>query len=240
MNFNSSGQRAAFWAGARQALTVTPSYVPFGIVCGVASVNAGLSTGAALALPALVFGGSSQAVVLQFMQNSSSVWVAILSGCVVNLRMAVYSAAMSPKVRHLSTPKRMLAASLLVDNSFAFVQERERKHPNDPYLMTFYAGVSAVVWPSWLLFCAVGLFAGNIVPTAWQLEFAVPLSFIAILVSSVRSVATGVAALVGGVASVALFALPLKLGLVAACAGGLLAGLMAEKGVQRWTARKAG
>jgi hypothetical protein len=43
----------------------------------------------------------------------------------------------------------------------------------------------------------------------------------------------GAAALVGGMASVLLFALPLKLGLIAACLAGLSAGLL----MQKWTAR---
>ena len=51
------GTRAAFWAGVRDTVAVVPSYLPFALVCGVASVNAGLSTSAAVALPALVFAG---------------------------------------------------------------------------------------------------------------------------------------------------------------------------------------
>ena len=86
----------------------------------------------------------------------------------------------------------------------------------------------------------IGIFAGNIVPASWQLEFAIPLSFIAILVGSVGSVPMAAAAVVGGFASVLLFSLPLKLGLVVACLAGLLAGVFAEKGVFWWTSRKAG
>ena len=37
------------------------------------------------------------------------------------------------------------------------------------------------------------------------------------------------AALVGGMASVLLFALPLKLGLIASCLAGLVAGLLVQK-----------
>ena len=40
-------QRAAFWQGLRDAVAVAPAYLSFGLVCGVAAVNAGLSTGAA-------------------------------------------------------------------------------------------------------------------------------------------------------------------------------------------------
>ena len=238
--WRNAGTRAAFWDGVRDTLAVVPSYLPFALVCGVASVNAGLSTSAAVALPALVFAGSAQAVLTQFIQSSAALWVAILSGCVINLRMAVYSAALSPKVRNFSTWHRMAIAAFLVDNSFAFMQKRELANPQDPHLIAYYAGLTAVFWPTWLLFCVIGIFAGNIVPASWQLEFAIPLSFMAILVGSVRNLPMAAAALVGGLASIVLFALPLKLGLVVACLAGLVAGLMAEKGALFWTTRKAG
>jgi predicted branched-subunit amino acid permease len=234
------GAQTAFWAGVRDTITVVPSYLPFALVCGVASVNAGLTTGAAVALPALVFAGSAQAVLTQFIQSSASLWVAILSGCVINLRMAVYSAALSAKVRQFSTPQRMLIAAFLVDNSFAFMQKRELEHPQDPHIIAYYAGLTAVFWPSWLVFCIIGIFAGNIVPASWQLEFAIPMSFMAIMVSAIRSLPMAAAAVVGGIASVLLFSMPLKLGLIAACLIGLLAGLATEKGALQWTARKAG
>ncbi len=232
MYLNNPGARAAFLAGVRDTVMIVPSYLPFALVCGVASVNAGLSTGAALAMPALVFGGSSQAVMTQFLQNSASLWVAVLSGCVINLRMAVYSAALAPKLRHLSTRQRMAAAFFLVDNTYAFVQKRIEATPGDPahgHLMAYYAGLSCMIWPFWVLFCAIGIFAGNIVPTSWQLDFAIPLSFIAIIATSIRSLPMAMSALVGGAASLLLFAMPLKLGLIAACLLGLAGGLAAEK-----------
>jgi 4-azaleucine resistance transporter AzlC len=221
--------RAAFWAGARTILIVAPSYVPFALVCGVASVNAGMEFTSALSVGALVFGGSSQAVVMQFLQSSASLWVAVLSGLVVNLRMAIYSAAMAPKFRHLSTGKRMLGAAFLVDNTFAFVQRRELTHPDDKHLLWYYTGITAVLWPNWVFFCGVGVLAGNVVPTSWQLDFAIPLSFIAMSAMTVRNLPLLAASLVGGGASVLLFDLPLKLGLIVACFTGMAAGLLAER-----------
>ncbi len=221
--------RAAYLSGVRDTLFVVPSYLPFGLVCGVASVNAGLTTSAALAMPAIVYAGSAQAVMLQFVQSNAALWVAILSGCVINLRLAVYSAAMASKVRQFSTGQRMLVAAFLVDNTFAFMQARERSHPHDQHLIAYYAGTTTMFWTFWWLFCMIGVFAGNIVPASWQLDFAIPLSFIAIAATSIRNVPMGIAAVVGGAASVLLFSLPLKLGLIAACGVGLLAGLLAER-----------
>ena len=221
--------RAAYLNGVRDTALVAPSYLPFGLVCGVASVNAGMTTGASLALPAIVYAGSAQAVLLQFIQSNAAISVAILSGCVINLRLAVYSAAMAAKVRHLGKPQRMLVAAFLVDNTFAFMQARERSHPHDTHLIAYYAGTTTVFWSGWLLFCAIGVFAGNVVPVSWQLDFAIPLSFIAIAATSIRNLPMGVAAVAGGAASVLLFSLPLKLGLIAACLIGLMAGLLAER-----------
>jgi predicted branched-subunit amino acid permease len=215
--------------GVRNTLIIVPSYIPFALVCGVASVTAGLTTSAAIGLPALVFGGSAQAVVTQFLQNAASLWIAVLSGLVVNLRMMVYSAALAPKLRHLPRGKRMLVAAFLVDNLFAFLQQRERERPGDPHWVEYYAGMTLILWPSWALFCVVGVFAGNIIPASWQLDFAIPLSFVAILANSVRQMPLLAAAVGGGVASVLLFTLPLKLGLIAGCLCGLLAGLLVER-----------
>jgi predicted branched-subunit amino acid permease len=231
MNLIAPSSRAAFLQGVRETLIVVPSYLPFALVCGVAAVNAGLVLPAALALPGLVYGGSSQAVLTQFLQGASALWVAVLSGLVVNLRMAVYSAALAPRVRHLSLPRRMLAAAFLVDNAFAFMEQRrlERPQESENQLLAYYAGLTIILWPAWIAFCWIGSLAGSIIPASWQLDFAIPLAFIATLATTVRSLPLLAAAIAGGVASVVLFALPLKLGLIAACLLGLLAGLVAEQ-----------
>ena len=224
--------RAAFWAGLRDALIVLPSYVPFALVCGVAAANVGMSVSAALALPALVFGGSSQAVLLQFLAGAATVWMAILSGIVVNLRMAIYSAAMAPKVRHHGLLKRVAAAAFLVDNSFAFMQRREYTHPQDRQngnLLWYYAGLTYVLWPGWVVFCGVGYLVGNVIPSSWQLDFAIPLSFIAMLGMHIHSKPAIAAGLTGGLASLWFYNMPLKLGLITACIAGLVAGLAAER-----------
>jgi predicted branched-subunit amino acid permease len=46
--------------GVRQTSIIVPSYLPFALVRGVAAVNVGLGLPAALAMPALVYGGSSR------------------------------------------------------------------------------------------------------------------------------------------------------------------------------------
>jgi predicted branched-subunit amino acid permease len=178
-----------------------------------------------------VYGGSSQAVLTQFLQGASALWVAVLSGLVVNLRMVVYSAAMAPRLRHLSLPRRLLGAAFLVDNVFAFMEQRKIDKPTESnnQLLAYYAGMTCVLWPAWMVFCIIGSLAGSVIPASWQLDFAIPLAFIATLATTVRSLPLLAAAVGGGVASVVLFALPLKFGLIAACLLGMLAGLVVER-----------
>ena len=69
---------------------------------------------------------------------------------------------------------------------------------------------------------------GAQLPPSWQLEFTIPLSFIAMVVPLLKSSGQSGAAIAGGAAGVMLFALPLKLGLIAACLLGALVGLLID------------
>ena len=112
---SAAASRAAFRAGMLECLTLVPSYVPFGLVCGVASVQAGLGEWGAVALAAFAFAGSSQAVLTQFLSGGAPLMIAVFSGLVVNLRMAVYSAAISSRIWRRSTI--MSTAPFFIKNS---------------------------------------------------------------------------------------------------------------------------
>jgi predicted branched-subunit amino acid permease len=79
--------------------------------------------------------------------------------------------------------------------------------------------------------------AGASIPASWSLEFAVPLCFLALLAPALRSAPTLLAAVVAGVAVIALQDLPMRLNLVAAGLIGIAAGTLAERGGERWTRR---
>jgi predicted branched-subunit amino acid permease len=66
------------------------------------------------------------------------------------------------------------------------------------------------------------------IPESWSLGFAIPLSFLALLVPSIRNPATLGAALVGGTLAVLAHDLPYNLGLLVASLGGVTTGLLIE------------
>jgi predicted branched-subunit amino acid permease len=226
-------QRDAFIAGVKACVVFMPSYIPFGLVCGVAAVQAGLGEFGALALAAFAFAGSSQAVLTQFLSGGAPLAMAIASGLVVNLRMAVYSAALSQRMSVTTRKERMLWAAFLVDQTFICNEARHERGDHMAHPLAFYLGCAAVIWPFWILTNAVGAFAGAQVPPSWQLEFTIPLSFVAMVVPMLKTRAHVVAAFAGAVAGVALYALPLKTGLIAACVLGTCVGMLVDAAQKR-------
>lgn len=206
------------------------------MICGVAAVQAGMTKAAAMAMPILVFGGSSQVVVNQLLLGKAPLWVVITSGLIVNLRFMIYSAALARHTRGTPLKERLLMAAFIVDHTYAFTEQRIHAKPPTQHLLAWYLGCCAVVWPTWVVFNALGIFAGMLVPASWQLEFTVPLAFISLMAPMLRDRGMWIAALTGAVAGLALVNLPLKLGLIAACATGVAMAM----GVERWKRGRAG
>jgi predicted branched-subunit amino acid permease len=235
---HSETARDAFRAGAIEVAILIPSYIPFGLVCGVAAVQAGMGQLGALALAGFAFAGSSQAVLTQFVSSGAPLLIAILSGLVVNLRIMVYSAAIAPHLANTTRKERLLWAAFLVDQTFLSDQARRARGAFKAHPLAFYLGCAAVLWPAWLINNAIGAFLGAQLPSNWHLEFTIPLSFVAMVVPLLKSRAQIAAAIAGGAAGALLFALPLKLGLIAACAIGACVGMLVDAAMRVAKARE--
>jgi predicted branched-subunit amino acid permease len=73
-----------------------------------------------------------------------------------------------------------------------------------------------------------GIYLGASIPETWSLGFAIPLSFLALLVPGIRNAPSLAAAVVGGLLAVFAIDMPYNLGLVTASIGGVIAGLLTE------------
>ena len=231
-----AARRRAFLAGFRRAAVVTPSFAPFALVCGMAAVQAGLGEAGALGLATLVYGGSAQAVFVQYLASGAPLWVAILSGLVLNLRMAVYGADIASVLGPTTRRQRLLWSVFLIDQSYLLYRDARDRGEFRGHELAFHLGCTAALWPGWIVLNAAGAFLGAQIPSGWELEFAVPLSFVVMVAPRLRTLPVVAAAVVGGVAGVLLVALPLRLGLIAA---GLLGALVATV-IELRTARRAG
>lgn len=222
-------RRDAFFAGVRSILPITLGVIPFGVIAGVAAIEAGLATGQAIALSPIVFAGAAQLATVDLMARDAAPVVIVLTALVINARFAMYSASLAPFLRGIDPIRKALGAYLLTDQAFAVsVVHFDRTREDLDIRLAFYFGAAAPLWVIWQTTSVIGVLIGSGVPPEWSLDFAIPLVFMALLFPAIRDRGTRVASLVAGLAAVAFVGLPLNLGLLAASALGIAAGTIVE------------
>jgi len=226
-----------FRAGFTEMLPACVGLVPFGLVTGVGAAAAGANFIGALGMSAIIFSGAAQILASQLLAAGAPVAVVILTCFVAGLRFLVYSAAMAPYLKPLPPRWQNTLAFLLTDQVFAASIRRfdAAKHPRAGAM--HFLGGGLALWGMWQVTNVIGFFAGNLIPASWSLEFAVPLCFVALVAPLLRNTPMVIAAVVGGVAVLALDSMPMKLNLIAAGVLGIMAGTVADIARERWTAR---
>jgi predicted branched-subunit amino acid permease len=202
--------------------------VPFGFVAGVAAISAGLSPLEGLTLSVLSFSGIAQLIVCQLVAADSPAIVVIAAAFVVSLRLMMYSAAASPHLAHLPLRWRVPLAFMLTDQSFATVV-RHFSEPGDRRHREWHIlGLSLTLLVTWQACVIFGVALGAQVPASWSLDFAVVLTFIALLAPTVRTRADLAASIIAGAAALLAAGLPFRLSLVIASVAGIAAGMAIE------------
>lgn len=226
-----------FRAGFLEMLPACLGLLPFGVVCGVGAAAAGAHWLAALGMSAIIFSGAAQIVAAQMLAAGAPMAVIVLTTFVLGLRFLMYSAAMAPYLKSLPPRWQNVLAFLLTDQAFAAAIRRFERGGDPHGAALHFAGGGFALWSSWQVTCALGYFTGNLIPSAWALDFAVPLLFLALVVPHLRSAPAVLAAVTAGIAAIALAHLPMRLNLIVAGLIGILVGTLADLARERWTAR---
>lgn len=213
--------------GVRDALPLLLGIIPFGLVAGIAAVDAGLGLQHAIGFSAVVFAGASQLAAIDLLGSNAPLAVVFVTAVVINLRMMMYSASIAPELREQPARWKALMAYVLTDQAYALSMVRYRDPDVDR--RWYYLAAAFTLWAVWQLATVAGVFLGAGVPDAWGLEFAVPLVFLALLVPAMQDRATTVAGLVGGIVAIGVAGLPLNLGLLVAATVGIVGGVVAER-----------
>lgn len=223
------GSWKRFWEGVRNEVPLLMGVAPFGMIYGVIALEAGLSPLQAQAMSAIVFAGSAQFLTVQLLANLTPALVVILTGFVVNLRHLLYSASVAPWLQGLSGPWKALLSYLLTDEAYAVTIINYRQNGQRVGEYWFFLGAGLALWTTWQVSTAVGILLRTLVPASWGLDFALPLTFIALVVPSLRHAADGVTAVVAGGLAIMLAGLPYKLGLILASLVAIAIGLGWER-----------
>ncbi len=111
--------KSAFWKGVRDSAPFLLVSGPFGLLFGVLAAEAGLNVLEAFTFSMAVFAGSAQFTALQLLQENTPLLIVLVSALAVNLRVAMYSASLTPYLGDAPLWQRACAAYLVVDQSYA-------------------------------------------------------------------------------------------------------------------------
>lgn len=216
--------------GAQRLLPVSMFVIPFGIAFGVAAIESGMSVAQAITMSAFIFAGASQFAALDLWQGPLPYLSLALVVLAVNARHLILGAAISPFVNQLPPGRWFLALCMLSDVNFADSYKLMKSGERDAGLIL---GGGLLMWGTWCVATAVGVFAGAVVSNLdrFGVDVVMAAFFGALTVGSVSSWRTGVPVLAACV--VALVTLPiLPAGwniIAAALAGGLVGAAWPEK-----------
>lgn len=216
--------RSAFLQGVRDQTPIVLGMIPFGMIAGAAPIAAGMDPWLALAMSIIIYAGASQLAAIQLMSLHAPALVVVATVLVVNLRMAMYSAALAPYFRRETLARRWWYAYLLTDHSFGLTTAKLQPDAPQEIISAYYRGVTYLMWWVWQASVVAGIFIGAQVPAHWALDFTIPLAFLALVVPALTSRAHVCAALVAGIAAVFTQSLPMRLGLIVAATMGILVG----------------
>ncbi|MFC3614693.1 AzlC family ABC transporter permease [Lutimaribacter marinistellae] len=225
-----STPKSFFRRGARDAIPFILVAGPFGMLFGVFATEAGLDLLQTMTFSATVFAGAAQLTALQLMTEQVPTLIVLISALAVNLRVAMYSASLTPYLGQATLPQRILAAYLTVDQSYALsiIRFETDRSMSLPERMAYFIGTSAPIVPTWFGATYLGAVLGNRVPESMGLDFALPIAFLAMIGPMLRTPAHMVAAGVSCVVALMAAGIPYNLGLIVAGLAGMIAGAQAE------------
>lgn len=229
MTDDPSPRRRELLGGVAAVAPLLVGVAPFGVMYGALALRSGIAPGAAMAMSSLVFAGSAQLVLAQLAGAGAPALVMVATVALVNLRHALYSASVAPALGHLPRRWKAILAYLLTDEAYAAAVARLGPGSGaaaGAYRHWFLFGAGFTLWASWQVSTAAGVLLGSSLPASLQLDFALPLTFIAIVVPMIRSRAAVAAALVAAAVALAGAGWPHNLGLLAAAICGIAAGAL--------------
>lgn len=200
--------------------------IPFGFVIGLAITESAMPAWIGWLSAPLVFAGAAQLAMVT-LAGTASLWAIIAAVLVINTRHVMYSAALAPIFRAQPRWMRWFAPFLLVDQAFALAVVQGDRDPAS--FRRYYLTVAFALYLTWNTVVPLGMLIGPVVPEAWRLDYAPPIMFAGLVLLAVNRAPAGVAAIIGGLTSLAAVGLRDRLGIVVGAVVGVVAGVIAEQ-----------
>ncbi len=224
-----SNRNKIFFKGVSDVSPLMIPVVPFGIIFGVLAVDLGLSPITTIAMSIIIFGGASQIIFLQLFSAGASSLVIFSSVGAVNSRHLLYGAVLSEHMSDFKMTWKIIISYFLVDQAFA-VTNSYLKKSNEKYKVFHSFGAGVTCWVIWQITTILGIYLGSIIPEKLGLSFAVPLTFLALLVDDFRKLINLIVIITSGIiATIGYEIIPFKAYVIVAAIFGLIVAIFLTK-----------
>lgn len=164
-----------------EALPLAIAIGAYGLSYGVLGVQADFSLISIVGMSLFVFSGSLQMVAVGMIMAGGSYASILITSVLLNLRNLLYGAALAEGIAPAGKWKWLLAYGV-TDEPFVLGSARFKKYGPDPL---YFGVVVGTFYFAWFLASLLGGLIGNQVdPQKWGLDLAFPITFAAILISS--------------------------------------------------------
>lgn len=227
--------RQVYWEGFREGLPFIVMVAPFSMLFSVIATEAGLSIAQTMGFSVLVIAGAAQFAALQMMTENAAFWLILLAALAVNLRMAMYSAALAPYLGKAPFWQKIVLAYVNFDQTFAMSVQRYEAEPDLTVQarVRYFLGAATPLTTTWCVMSYVGVKVGQAIPMGYGFDFIMPIAFIALVMPMLRTVAHMAAALMSIIVALLLSGLPSGAGLLIAAAAAMATGAAVETWIER-------
>ena len=186
------------------------SVIPFGIIFGAIGIELGFDPYLIYGTSLIIFGGASQIVFIQLLSGGASSLIAITSVGVINSRHLLYGAVLSEYLEKLSLIKKLFFSYFITDQGFAVSNVYLKENNTQKFNYYHIIGAGITLWFSWQFSTMLGIIIGSFIPEELGLKFAIPLTFIAIIVQDLRKIDHVLVMLISGISAIILYNIPFK------------------------------
>ena len=225
-----NGKTKIFLKGIIDVSPLMVPVVPFGIIFGVLAIELGFNTYATMGMSIIIFGGASQIIFLQLFSAGASSLVILSSVGAVNSRHLLYGAVLSEHLSDLKLSWKIIISYFLVDQAFAVSNDYFKKNKKDKDKHFHLLGGGLNCWTIWQVTTIIGIYLGSIIPEKLGLSFAIPLTFLALLVNDFRKLINVIIILISGsIATLGYQVIPFKAYVIVAATVSLFAAFILTK-----------
>ena len=218
-----------FLKGIKDVSPLMIPVVPFGIIFGVLAIELGFNGYTTMGMSIIIFGGASQIIFLQLFSAGASSLIILSSVGAVNSRHLLYGAVLSEYLSDLKLSWKIVISYFLVDQAFA-VSNSYLKNNNDKNKHFHLFGAGVTCWIIWQITTLIGIILGSVIPDKLGLTFAIPLTFLALLVNDFRKLVNVIVIIVSGtVATLGYQIIPFKAYVIIASSLGLIVAFILTK-----------